>query len=75
MNGMTAGHFVTGAPRRKEILLTDGTVGLVLANLAVVIVVEGPVDAHATVVAVFKVLGAADAAKAAIGTMIGTFFC
>jgi hypothetical protein len=73
MNRVTARHFVTGRTRGKEIFLTDGTVGLVLAHLAVVIVVEGAINAHAAIVTVLKILGTADAAKATVFAMVRTF--
>jgi nucleoside diphosphate kinase len=74
MNGMSTWHFMRSAPGGKEIFLTDGTIGLVLPSLAVVIVVEGNVNAHATIVAVLEILGTTDATKATIGTMVGAFF-
>lgn len=73
MNGMSTGHFVTGRTRREKIFLTDGTIGLVLSVLAIVIVVQSTIDAHAAVVTVLKVFGTADTAKATVLTMVRAF--
>ena len=71
MNGVAAGHFVTGAAGRKEIFLTNRTVGHVFASLAIVIVKQQCVDAHATVVAVTKVAAATDAAETTVLAVVG----
>ena len=73
VDGVAAGHLVRGRTGAEQILLTDGTVLHVLADLAVVLSEEGGVDAHAAVVAVAEVLGSTDAAEAALGTVIGAF--
>jgi hypothetical protein len=73
MNRVPTGHFVRGTPGIKEIFLTDRAVAPVLAGLAIVIAVETAVNAHTTFVAVLKVFLSAHAAKAAVGTMVGTF--
>jgi hypothetical protein len=73
VNRMTAWHFVTGRTGGKEVFLTDGTIGLVLAHLAVVIVVEGAINAHAAIMAVLEILGTTDAAKTAVFAMVRTF--
>ena len=69
---MSTWHFVTGRTRREQVFLTDGAVGLVLAVLAVVIIIEGTIDAHSAVMAMFEVLCATDTTKATVGTMIRT---
>lgn len=74
MNGMPTGHFVTGRSGREQVFLTHGAVGLVLAHLAIVILVEGAIDAHAAIMTVLEVFGTSDAAKAAVWTVIRTFF-
>lgn len=74
VNGVPAGHFVRGPTRIEQVLLTDGTVGPVLAGLAIVIRVETAIDAHAAFVAVRKVFLPAHAAKAAVGTVVGPLF-
>ena len=74
MNRMSAGHFVTCRTRREQVFLADGTVCLVLAVLAVVVVVECTINAHATVVTVLEVFGPTDAAKATVGAMVRTLF-
>jgi hypothetical protein len=73
VNGMSTWHFVTGRTRREQVFLTDGAVGLVLAVLAVVIVVESTIDAHSAVMTMFEVLRATDTTKAAVSTMIRAF--
>lgn len=73
MNGVSTGHFVTGVTTAKQVFLTDGTVAHVLARLAIVIVKQEGINAHATVVAMTKVLATADAAKAAIDAVVGSF--
>lgn len=72
VNGVSAGHLVAGRAARKEVFLTNRTVGLVLAHLAIVVVVQGPIDAHATIVTVLKVLGTTHPTKSTIRTMVGT---
>lgn len=74
VNGMSAGHFVTGGSRRKEVFLADGTIGLVFAVFAIVIVVESSVDAHAAIVTVLEVLSTTDATESTIFTMVRTLF-
>ena len=71
VDGVAAGHLVRGRAGAEEVLLADGAVGHVLAGLAVVIVEEEGVDAHAAIVAVLEVLPASDAAEAAVGTVVG----
>lgn len=70
---MSTWHFVTGRTRREQIFLTDGAIGLVLAVLAVVIVVQGAINAHAAVVAMFEVLSSTHTTKATVRTMVWTF--
>jgi predicted lysophospholipase L1 biosynthesis ABC-type transport system permease subunit len=53
--------------------LADGAIGLVLAVLAVVIGVETLINAHAAIMAMLKVLGTTDAAKATVLTMVRFF--
>ena len=72
VDGVAAGHLVRGRAGAEEVLLADGAVLHVLADLAVVLGEEGGVDAHAAVVAVAEVLGPTDSAEAALGTVVGT---
>lgn len=74
MNGVSTGHFVRCRARRKEIFLTNGTVGFVFSGLAIVIVIQVLVDAHTTIVAMQKVFGATHAAEATVFTVVGTLF-
>lgn len=55
----------------KEIFLTDWAIAHVFARLAVVIVKEQSIDAHAAVVAMTKVFSATDATKTAIDAVVG----
>ena len=66
-----ARHFVRGKSAAEQVFLTDRAVAHVLARLAVVIVKQKCVNAHAAVVAVFEVFATADAAKAAVFAMVG----
>jgi hypothetical protein len=68
---MSTWHFVRGVARAKQVFLTDGTVAHVLASLAVVIVKELGVNAHAATIAVTKVFAASNATKAAIHAVVG----
>jgi hypothetical protein len=70
MNGMSAGHFVTCRSRGKQVFLTDGTVRHVFSSVAIVIVKQLGVNAHAAIVAVTKVISTAHSTKAAILTVI-----
>lgn len=74
MNGMSTWHFVRRRSTAKEVFLADRTVGSVLSGLAVVIVVQGPVYAHATLVTVLKVLCTSDSTESTIFTMVRCFF-
>lgn len=67
------GHLVAGAAAAEQVLLADGAVRHVFADLAVVFGEGVVVDAHPAVKAVAEVLAAADAAEAAVLTMIGLF--
>ena len=67
---MAAGHLMRGRPGAEQILLANGAIGHVLARLAVVIVEEEGVDAHATVMTVLEVLPATDSAEATVGAMV-----
>ena len=60
-----------GRAGAKEVLLANGTVGHVLARLAVVIVEEEGINAHAAVMTVLEVLPATDSAEATVGAMVG----
>lgn len=73
VNGVTTRHFVGRTPRAKEEFLTDGTVGFVFSTFAIVVGVESSVDAHATIVAMFEILGPSHPAKAAICTVVRAF--
>jgi hypothetical protein len=53
--------------------LAHGAVGFVLSTLAVVIVVEAPVDAHSTVMAMLKILRSTNPTESAIFAMIRFF--
>ena len=71
VDGMAAGHLVRGRTRAEQILLADGAVRHVLARLAVVIVEEEGINAHAAVMTVLEVLPATDSAEATVGAMVG----
>jgi hypothetical protein len=68
------GHFVRRTATAKEVFLAHGTVALILARLAIMIVEQALVNAHSTVVAMLKVVFAADAAKATVFAVIGVLF-
>lgn len=70
VNGMSAGHFVRGMSTAEQIFLTDGAVAHVLARLAIVIIKQNRINAHAAVMAVFEVFAAANSTKPAIGTVV-----
>ena len=55
MHGVPTWHFVRGIPGTEQIFLTDRTIGHVLSSLAIVIIKEKPINAHATIVTVPKV--------------------
>jgi len=67
---VSARHFVRSAAKTEQILLADATIAPVLTGLAIVGIIEGPVNAHAAFRTVLKVFLASDAAKAAVGTVI-----
>ena len=73
VDGVAAGHLVGGRAGAEEVLLADGTILHVLADLAVVLSKERGVDAHAAIVAVAKVFGPTYATEAALCTVVGTF--
>ena len=73
VDGVAAGHLVRGRTGAEQVLLADGTILHVLADLAVVLSKERGVDAHAAIVAVAEVFGPTDATEAALGTVVGTF--
>ena len=54
--------------------LPDGAIRLVFSLFAIVFVVESLVNAHATIVAMLKVIPASHAAKSAFRTMVGLIF-
>ena len=70
MDGVTAGHLVRGVTTREQVLLTHGTIGIVLARLAIVIVEQIGIDAHATIVTVTEIVTSPHAAETAIGAMV-----
>lgn len=70
--GVPARELMTRVPARKEVLLADGTVAHVFAQLAVVVREELPVDAHPAVHAVAKVLAPPYPTEPAIRTVVGT---
>lgn len=74
VDGVTTGHLVTGAPRRKQIFLAYRAVGHVLANLAVVIVEQVCVNAHATVEAMLKVFFPPNATESTFLAMVWVLF-
>jgi hypothetical protein len=71
MNGMSTGHFVGGISTTKQILLTNGAIGHVFSCLAIVIIKQQRINAHATIVAVTKVFTTPDSTKSTVGAMIG----
>jgi hypothetical protein len=71
VNRVPAGHFVRRTATAKEVFLAHGAVALILARLAIMIVKQAFVNAHATVVTVLKVIFATDAAKATVFAVIG----
>jgi hypothetical protein len=71
MNGMATGHFMTGTPTRKQILLTHGTIGHVLSRLAIMIIKQHGINAHSTIMTMPKVILSTHPTKSTIGTMIG----
>lgn len=71
MNGVATGHFVAGRPRRKQILLTNRTIGHVLAGLAVVILKQESVNAHATIVTMPEIVPPSHPTETTIVTMVG----
>ena len=73
VNSVTTGHFVRGTSRAKQKFLTNRTIGFILSTFAIVVVVKRPVDAHSAIVAVLKVFGATDSAKATIWAVIRLF--
>ena len=73
VDGVAAGHLVRGRAGAEQILLADGTILHVLADLAVVLGKERGVDAHAAVIAVAEVFGPTDTTEAALCTVVGTF--
>ena len=74
VDGMAAGHLVRGRAGAEEVLLTYGTIGHVLTRLAVVIVEEESIDAHAAVVAVPEIVPATDAAEATVRAVVWLLF-
>ena len=74
MNRMAARHFMRRRARIKKIFLTHGAVGLVLAVFAMMTIKQGHVDAHSTVIAMFKVFRSTYATKPTFVTVI-RFLC
>ena len=74
MNSVSTRHFVRRGTATEKKLLTNGAVGLVLATLAIVLIVERLVNTHATVVAMLKVFGAPNTAETTFGAMIRLVF-
>ena len=73
MDGMATWHLVRGTTRTKQELLTDRTVRFVLSTLAVVVLVQTLVDAHATIMTMLEVLRSTHTAKTTVGTMVRPF--
>jgi hypothetical protein len=73
VDGVPARHLVRRSTRREQEFLTDRTIGSVLAGIAIVIVVQFDVDAHAAGCAVAEVFTTAHATKPAFRAMIRTF--
>jgi hypothetical protein len=71
MDCVSTRHFVRRKSGTEQIFLTDWAVTHVLARLAVVIIKQQGVDAHATVITVSEVLPTTHAAKATVFTVIG----
>jgi hypothetical protein len=71
--GMSTRHFVRCEPGTEQIFLTDRTVAHVLSRFAIVIIEQLDVDAHATIIAMPKIISAAHPTKSARGTMIRGF--
>jgi hypothetical protein len=71
MNGMATGHFMTGTPTRKQILLTHGTIGHVLSRLAIMIIKQHGINAHSTIMTMPKVILSTHPTKSTLCTMIG----
>jgi hypothetical protein len=69
MNGMAAWQVLGRLTRAEHVFTTHGTVVLVLVLEAVVCVVYTDTDAHAAFMAMTKVLGATDTAKATVVAM------
>jgi hypothetical protein len=70
MYRMSTRHFVRCTPRVEQVLLTYGTIGSILALFAIVIGEEAAINAHATFVAMQKVVGSPHSTKAAVGTVV-----
>ena len=75
MNSVTTGHFVRGVTTGKQVFLTHGAIGVILARLAIVVVKQLDVNAHAAIVTVTKVFTSSNTAEAAVCAMVGRFFC
>ena len=73
MDGVSAGHFVRGRPRTKEVFLTDRAIRLVLSAFAIVVGVQGFVNAHAAIMTMLKVFRATHSTETAILTVIWFF--
>mmetsp|Transcript_2797 Transcript_2797/g.6058 ORF Transcript_2797/g.6058 Transcript_2797/m.6058 type:complete len:242 (+) Transcript_2797:505-1230(+) len=74
VNGVAAWQFVGGVSARKEVFVTDGAVGHVLPDFAIVMVEKLFVDAHSAVLTVTEIFSTADAAEAAVGAVVGALF-
>jgi len=70
---VTAGHFMRSITAREQVLLTHGAIGHVLSGLAVVIVEQLRVDAHAAIGTVTEILAASDTAESAFAAMVRIF--
>jgi hypothetical protein len=70
VNSVSTRHFVRCIATAEQILLADRTVAHVLAVLAIVIVKQQGINAHATIVTVLEVFTTTDATESAILAMI-----
>jgi hypothetical protein len=74
VNSVTTGHLVAGESAAEQVVLADGAVAVVLPGLAIVIVEQEGVDAHATVHAMPKILPSSNPTEAAIDTVVRELF-
>jgi hypothetical protein len=73
VNCMATWHFMRSTPGTKKKFLTNGTVGLVLSALAIMIRIQALINAHSAIMAVLEIFRTANAAKSAVWTVIWFF--